>query len=59
MQGSTRATQLRKNLTNAEQLLWYRLRDRRLNGHKFRRQVPIGPFVADFVLYVLAFDRGN
>jgi 2-isopropylmalate synthase len=28
--------------------MWHLLRDRQLNGVKFRRQVPIGPFVADF-----------
>ena len=28
--------------------MWSRLRDRRLSGHKFRRQHPIGPYVADF-----------
>ncbi|MGH8175706.1 MAG: endonuclease domain-containing protein [Steroidobacter sp.] len=49
MQGSIRANELRRNQTDAEKLLWYRLRDRRLNGYKFRRQLPIGPYVADFV----------
>jgi very-short-patch-repair endonuclease len=49
MQGSKRANHLRQTLTDAESLLWYRLRDRRLGGHKFRRQVPLGPYVADFV----------
>jgi very-short-patch-repair endonuclease len=29
-------------------LLWFRLRDRRLSGWKFKRQVPIGRYVADF-----------
>ena len=43
------ARQLRKNSTDAERRLWYQVRDRRLEGWKFRRQVPIGPFVADFV----------
>ena len=28
--------------------LWYRLRGRRFLGYKFRRQMPIGPFIADF-----------
>jgi very-short-patch-repair endonuclease len=36
-------------MTDAEQKLWYRLRAERLEGWKFRRQVPIGSFVADFV----------
>jgi very-short-patch-repair endonuclease len=31
-----------------ECFLWELLRDRRLDGMKFRRQVPIGPFVVDF-----------
>ncbi|MEX0803671.1 MAG: endonuclease domain-containing protein [Candidatus Binatia bacterium] len=43
-----RARQLRRNQTDAEQALWARLRDRQLCGAKFRRQHPIGPFVADF-----------
>ncbi len=44
-----RARQLRTNQTDVERRLWLQLRDRRLLGHKFRRQVPIGPFIADFV----------
>jgi very-short-patch-repair endonuclease len=32
----------------AEKKLWHLLRDRQLNGFKFRRQHPIGPFIADF-----------
>lgn len=28
--------------------LWHHLRDRRLSGFKFRRQVPVGPYFADF-----------
>ena len=43
-----RARRLRRDQTNAEQALWARLRDRQLCGAKFRRQHPIGPFVADF-----------
>lgn len=35
-------------MTAAERLLWYHLRDRRLLGCKFRRQCPIGPYIADF-----------
>jgi very-short-patch-repair endonuclease len=42
------ARALRRNATDVERLMWRLLRDRRLNGIKFRRQVPIGPFVADF-----------
>ncbi|HEY7315940.1 MAG TPA: endonuclease domain-containing protein [Candidatus Binatia bacterium] len=43
-----RARQLRRDQTDAEQRLWANLRDRQLSGAKFRRQHPIGPFVADF-----------
>jgi adenine-specific DNA-methyltransferase len=43
------ARRLRRNRTNAEQRLWLALRDRRLAGHKFRRQRPIGPYIVDFV----------
>jgi very-short-patch-repair endonuclease len=39
---------LRQSQTDAERKLWWRLRDRRLTEFKFRRQHPIGPFVADF-----------
>ncbi len=39
---------LRKRQTDAERRLWARLRDRRLLGVKFARQVPIGPYVVDF-----------
>ena len=39
---------LRRDATTCESLLWTQLRNRRLLGHKFRRQQPIGPFVADF-----------
>ncbi len=44
-----RARALRKNLTDAEKLLWRHLRDRQLDGCKFRRQHPIGKFIVDFV----------
>ena len=43
-----RARSLRAEPTDAEALLWFHLRDRRLDDHKFRRQRPIGPYFADF-----------
>ena len=43
------ARALRINGTDAEQTLWSHLRARQLNGHKFRRQHPIGSYIADFV----------
>jgi len=38
----------RRRQTDAERRLWARLRDRRLLGVKFSRQVPIGPYIVDF-----------
>ncbi len=43
-----RARTLRTNDTEAERRLWEELRDRRLNGFKFVRQLPIGPYFTDF-----------
>jgi very-short-patch-repair endonuclease len=44
-----RAKTLRKSLTEAKQRLWGQLRGGRIGGFKFRRQQPIGPYIADFV----------
>jgi very-short-patch-repair endonuclease len=44
-----KAKHLRQDMTDAERKLWSILRNSQLNGVKFRRQQPIGPFVADFV----------
>jgi very-short-patch-repair endonuclease len=46
---STRARELRRRSTDAERKLWQHLRDRQVGGAKFRRQVPIGPYIVDFV----------
>lgn len=58
-----RARALRINMTSAERKLWYALRDRRFAGFKFRRQVPLGPFIADFVCFevrlVIEVDGGQ
>ncbi len=35
-------------MTQAERLLWERLRNHQLSGLKFRRQHPLGPFITDF-----------
>ena len=43
------ARQLRQHQTEAEQRLWYHLRARRFLGLKFRRQVPLGPYIVDFL----------
>ena len=42
------AKKLRREGTDAELRLWYFLRNRQLGGFKFRRQVTIGPYIADF-----------
>ena len=42
------ARSLRRRRTPAEALLWEALRDRRLDGRKFRRQFPVADFIADF-----------
>jgi very-short-patch-repair endonuclease len=46
---TTFARSLRRKPTEAENRLWYYLRDRRFQGAKFRRQVPIGEYVVDFL----------
>ncbi len=43
------AKRLRKDMTEAEGKLWSALRSRRFENFKFRRQVPIGKYIADFV----------
>ena len=40
---------LRRNQTAAETLIWAELRNRNCGGYKFRRQVPIGRYVVDFL----------
>lgn len=46
---TTQARTLRRDETDAEYRLWYELKNRALNGFKFSRQVPLGPYIADFV----------
>jgi 2-isopropylmalate synthase len=45
----SRARGMRRAPTDAELRLWRLLRDRRLDGLKFRRQVPVGPYIVDFL----------
>jgi very-short-patch-repair endonuclease len=45
------ARQLRARMTDAERKLWFALKDRRFAAFKFRRQVPVGPYVADFLCF--------
>jgi very-short-patch-repair endonuclease len=44
-----RARTLRQNMTEAERRVWQILRSHRMTGYQFRRQVPIGRYIADFV----------
>ena len=44
-----RAQDLRRNMTDAENRMWYYLRNRRLDGYKFVREHVIGNYIADFV----------
>jgi very-short-patch-repair endonuclease len=44
-----RARTLRSNSTDTERYLWQRLRGKQVAGSRIRRQVPIGPYIADFV----------
>jgi len=59
----TRARLLRKNQTEAEKLLWWKLRSHQLEGHKFKRQVPIGPYIVDFqcmsAMLIVEIDGGH
>ncbi|KAF1713249.1 DNA methyltransferase [Pseudoxanthomonas sangjuensis] len=43
------ARHLRRAMTDAERSLWHHLRNRAFMAHKFRRQHPVGPYIADFV----------
>lgn len=57
------ARALRHKPTNAERKLWYLLRGKRLGGYKFRRQFPIGPYIADFCCWekrlIVELDGGQ
>jgi len=50
-----RARELRNNMTKVEWFVWSRLRGRKVGGYKFRRQVPIGPYFADFACLAARF----
>jgi very-short-patch-repair endonuclease len=57
------ARTLRRNMTDAERVLWYRIRHKQIDGHRFRRQVPIGPYIVDFacldVRLIVEIDGGQ
>ena len=58
-----RARELRRKQTDAESILWRRLRNRQLLGLKFRRQRPVGSYIADFACLeaglVIELDGGQ
>ena len=58
-----RARALRQDLTKAERVIWYGLRAHRLEGAGFRRQTPIGPYIADFLSHtaklIIEIDGGQ
>ncbi len=57
------AKYLRKTSTDAEQLLWYQIRNRRLFGIKFRRQQPVDSYIVDFISFekmlIVEIDGGQ
>jgi very-short-patch-repair endonuclease len=59
----TRARTLRQNMTEAEKRLWRLLRAHQMHGARFRRQVPFGRYVADFVCHearlIVEIDGGQ
>ena len=54
---------LRKNMTDAERILWQQLRAKRFTGFKFKRQQPLGRYIVDFVCLearlVIELDGGQ
>jgi very-short-patch-repair endonuclease len=50
-QQRAQARRLRRDMTNAEAMLWKVLRGSQLDGVKFRRQAPVGPYIADFFCF--------
>ena len=60
---TTRAQLLRSNATPAERTLWRHLSRRQLDGWKFSRQIPVGPFICDFMCrklkLVIEIDGGQ
>jgi very-short-patch-repair endonuclease len=57
------AKRLRREQTEAEQMLWARLRSMQLEGVKFRRQQPVGVYIVDFVSFgkkvIVEIDGGQ
>ncbi|MEG8223845.1 endonuclease domain-containing protein [Sphingomonas sp. HH69] len=60
---SPHASRLRRDMTDVERVVWGALRNRQLEGFKFRRQATVGPFVVDFLCVeaalVIELDGGQ
>lgn len=58
-----KARSLRRRQTDAERYFWSAVRNRRVDGYKFVRQYPVGPYIADFVcretMLVVEIDGGQ
>ena len=58
-----RAKELRKSPTEAELTLWKQICRRQLGGYRFRRQQPLGPYIANFVCFekrlIIELDGGQ
>jgi very-short-patch-repair endonuclease len=59
----SKAKELRRDMTDAERIIWYNVRAHRFQGAGFRRQTPIGPYVVDFVSHaaklIIEVDGGQ
>jgi very-short-patch-repair endonuclease len=59
----SRARALRRDSTGAERIVWNAIRAHRLNGASFRRQVPVGPYIVDFLCHeaglIIELDGGQ
>ena len=57
------AKRLRKEMTDAEKIVWYFLQAKNVNHLKFRRQEPIGKYIVDFVCFekklIIEIDGGQ
>ena len=54
---------MRSDSTKAENMLWQQLRNRQMNGYKFRRQMPLRGYILDFVCFearlIIEVDGGQ
>jgi very-short-patch-repair endonuclease len=57
------AKALRRDMTEAERIIWYNVRAHRFQGASFRRQTPVGPYVVDFICHaaklIIELDGGQ